>query len=191
MPDDFSDSGIQLHAQAIGDFLARPGPGDRLREWAQTVAGPVVGGRLVVGSIVWAKAMGRPQTAKMCDGFAIGIWSKRSWLDYQSGRDVSLKATFFPTKSDATNDGGPLHRVIFMLSSEISGPQVVEVKFAGPKEWVDATAAESKRLRNLKPHVREIDKSVGEPLFVDPFEVVSKPIGPSVSDPVGQRVVKP
>ena len=190
MSDDIADSG-GLHAQAIGDLLKRPGPGDRLRDWAQTVAGPAIGGRLIVGSIVWAKAMGRPQTAKMCDGFEIRIWNESSWLDYLSGRYHDLTATFAPTSWDATNDGGLLHRVNFMLSSNISGHQIVEVKFVGTSEWVDVTAAESKKLRSLYPRIREINKVVGELLFVDAFEVISKPSGPSVADKVGQRVVKP
>ena len=171
-----------LTPSKIDSLLRSERPTDALREWSMdTVRTTIAARKVLVGSIIWEKALGRPDAPSLSDGFEIALWTQRSWHDLQTQRDASLKPSFFPVKWEAPDEGDS-HRVNFMLSSDISGPHVLEVGFVSEIDWINVAPANEFRIRKLKPISKRIDKNPQELLFVEPFEVASIPRAPFAGD---------
>jgi hypothetical protein len=167
----FSSEAMLALNQKLADVFLQH---EQLQSWVIANA-PSVGSGLIIGSIVWSKALGRPATPHMRDGFDIGLYTTMiTGIGAPgSGSVVETPITTGPIPVDQKSEhsDGERHWVNFVTT--MPGNIVrfsVKVAFASGG-WQDASGGSSTEHLLITPS----ERGSGKPPFpnwIAPFSVV-------------------
>lgn len=160
---------------SLGDILSKAAANqERLKLWSATHA-PGIATHLVFGSIVWKKALGRPSSQKMSDGFTVSLTNIDVVIDYQQKIEIPLHAQF-PVDQKWDDSDEDNYLVHFLHDMPHGQTLTVMVRMADGVGWQDSSGAPSSEHLIVSPSHRSYGNSKAAsqiPNLIDPFWVIT------------------
>jgi hypothetical protein len=105
-----------LALKSASVLFSSPITTDRFKSWATKNTPDIAGlvNSYAFGEIFWKKALGRPNTAKLSDGFVFDAWHDQQSLDLKTGHWIHYGVPYVVMLSDGKDDED-YWRVVYMV----------------------------------------------------------------------------
>ena len=124
---------------------------------------------LLVGSIEWDQAIGKPQNMPMADAFTVRCQYIEVVTDFEQPSGEQTIRTDLPVRLFDGKSGGGRHRVHFVVTGALEGKRhVIDVGFSSRVRWQKPARSFLFWSRRIEPPRRDF---VNSQWAVDPFEV--------------------
>lgn len=171
---------VDVSADSLGQLLDGVLSADRFKKWRASIVGgsAKILGRYAFGEIFWKKALGRPNTANLSDGFEIDAKHFEVFSNYAPGGvvyPVSFDLPYFASWWDGKDDDDHW-RISFMVPNMIAGePTQITPRLKTRIAWLvpgGRLGIRPGEFRTRNPHFAAFVKKEGPVYFQ--FEVILK-----------------